>query len=123
MNQFQTPVLTAEATPPCVVLWRPLAALRVIPWCLAAHLVHCWLWGALALACFARTSWETCLASLALQAPLTLLASLALKILLNATPKVKSLGVKVKSHKEVGHLNKVWLVTLQSKSVILSQSC
>ena len=31
---------------------------------------------------------------------------LALKVLLNPTPKVESLRVKVKSHKEVGHLTK-----------------
>ena len=46
-------------------------------------------------------------------------ALLALKILLNATPKVKSLRAKVKSCKEAGHINKIWVVILQSKLVIL----
>ena len=44
---------------------------------------------------------------------------LALADLLNATQKIKSLRVKVKSLKEVSHLNQVWLVILQSKYVIL----
>ena len=40
-----------------------------------------------------------------------------LKVLLNATWTIKSL--RVKSFKEVGHLNKVWPVILLSKLVIL----
>ena len=60
-----------------------------------------------------RTNWDTYPTS---QAPIALLA---LKVLLNATQKVKSLWVKVKSHMEVGNLNEVWLVILQSNKVIL----
>ena len=49
--------------------------------------------------------------------PPALLPSLALKVLLNASRKVNSLRIKVKSHKEVGHLNKVWSVILQGTLV------
>ena len=42
-----------------------------------------------------------------------LLAQLALRVLLNTIRKFKSLRVKVKSRKEVGHLKKVWSVILQ----------
>ena len=58
-------------------------------------------------ACFAHTGWDTC--------P----ALLTLKVLLNATRKVKSQRIKVNSHKEVSHLNNVWSVILQSKLTIL----
>ena len=41
------------------------------------------------------------------------------QVLLNATSNVKSIRVKVKSHEEVGHLNKVWLVILQGTQLDL----
>ena len=65
-----------------------------------------------ALARFAHNGWDYCPATLA---PL---ASLALKVLLNATWNVRSVRVKVKSRKEVSPLNKVWSVIQQSKLVI-----
>ena len=65
-----------------------------------------------ALARLDHTGCDTCPASL------SLLALLALKILLNATQKLKSLRIKVKSRKDVSQLNKVWLINLQSKLVI-----
>ena len=56
----------------------------------------------------------TLLASLA---SLAMLAMLAVKVLLNASRKVKSLRAKVKFCKEVGHLNKVWSIILQGTLV------
>ena len=56
-----------------------------------------------ALARFTSIGWNTCPASLAL---------LVLKVLLNATRKVKTLKVKLKSRKEVGHLKSVMLKDL-----------
>ena len=45
----------------------------------------------------------------------------ALKVLLNATQKLKSLRDEVRSCKEVGHRNKVWLV-ISSRGVCAVKS-
>ena len=56
------------------------------------------------------TGWDTWLVPI---------ASLALTVSLNATRKVKSLRVKIKSCKEVDHIDKVWLVILQGTQSVI----